>query len=61
MPSNLLMFQQNILHGFYSSQIKYMRRFVRFGNICTIYKNVKNTHERVLLLVKLQASACNFT
>ena len=24
-------------------------------------KNVKNTHGRVLLLVKLQANACNFT
>ena len=24
-------------------------------------KNVKNTYERVLLLVKLQASACKFT
>ena len=24
-------------------------------------KNVKNTHEGVLILVKLQASACNFT
>ena len=34
---------------------------------CTIWyrlnnlKNVKNTHAQVLLLVKLQASACNFT
>ena len=25
------------------------------------FKNVKNTHGRVLLLVKLQALACNFT
>ena len=25
------------------------------------FKNVKNTHGRVLLVVKLQASACNFT
>ena len=25
------------------------------------FKNVKNTHEGVLLLVKLQAKACNFT
>ena len=24
-------------------------------------KNVKNTHEGVLILVKLQAEACNFT
>ena len=24
-------------------------------------KNMKNTHEGVLILVKLQASACNFT
>ena len=34
---------------------------------CTIWyhlynlKNVKNTHGRVLILVKLQAEACNFT
>ena len=33
----------------------------RFGIICTILKNVGNTHEGVLLLVKLQAEACNFT
>ena len=32
-----------------------------FGPICTILKNVKNTHRGMLLLVKLQASACNFT
>ena len=25
------------------------------------FKNVKNTHEGVLVLVKLQAEACNFT
>ena len=30
----------------------------RFGTICTI---LKNTHEGMLILVKLQASACNFT
>ena len=29
----------------------------RFGIICTILKNVKNTHGGVLLLLKLQASA----
>ena len=30
---------------------------------CRLYnsKNVKNTHGGVLLLVKLQAEACNFT
>ena len=28
--------------------------FVRFGITCTIFKTVKNTHGRVLLLVKLQ-------
>ena len=33
--------------------------FARFGIICL--KNVKNTHGGVLLLVKLQASACSFT
>ena len=34
--------------------------FAQFITICTIKKNVKNTHGRVLLLVKLQVSACNF-
>ena len=33
----------------------------RFGTICTIQKNVENTHGGLLLLVKLQAEACNFT
>ena len=33
----------------------------RFGTICTILKNVRNTYGGVLLLVKLRASACNFT
>ena len=36
-------------------------RFARFDTICTTRKNVKNTHGRVILLVKLQVSACNFT
>ena len=35
--------------------------FAIFGIIRTICKNVKNTYGGVLLLVKLQASACNFT
>ena len=26
-----------------------MRRFARFGTICAILKNVKNTHEGVIL------------
>ena len=34
--------------------------FVRLAPICTI-KNVKNSHGKVLLLVKLQAETCNFT
>ena len=29
-------------------------------HLCNL-KNVKNTHGAVLILVKLQASACNFT
>ena len=33
---------------------------VRFGTTCNL-KYVKSTHGGVLLLVKLQASACNFT
>ena len=36
-----------------------MRSFARFGTF--FKKNVKNTHEGVLLLVKLQAKTCNFT
>ena len=34
---------------------KHMRRFARFGNHLYNSKNVKNTSEGVLLLVKLQA------
>ena len=30
-----------------------MRCVARFGTICTISKNVKNTHGRVLLLLKV--------
>ena len=41
----------NVLH-FYASQNKHMRRFARFGTICTIHKNVKNNHGGVL--------PCNF-
>ena len=37
-----------------------MRRFARFGTICSL-KNVKKSHGGVLLLVKLQAEAYNFT
>ena len=33
--------------------------FARFDIICAILKNVKNTHEGVILLVKLQALAIN--
>ena len=33
----------------------------RFGSIFTKLKNVKNTHEGVSILVKLQAKVCNFT
>ena len=33
-----------------------MRRFAQFFKICTISKNVKNTHGGVLFLVKLQTS-----
>ena len=39
----------------------YMRRFARFGTICTILKNVKNAHGGVLLLVKFQVEVWNFT
>ena len=30
-----------------------IRCFARFGTICTILKNVQNTHGRVILLVRL--------
>ena len=36
-----------------------MRCVARFGTICTIKKNMKNTHGVVLLLVKLQAKSRN--
>ena len=36
-----------------------MRHFVKFGAVCTIKKNVKNTHGGVILLVKLKALASN--
>ena len=32
----------------------------QFGTILCNFKNVKNTHGGVLLLIKLQASTCNF-
>ena len=32
--------------------------FARFGTICKLKKNVKNSHGGVLLLVKLQALTC---
>ena len=38
-----------------------IRCFAQFGTVCTIFKKVKNTHGGMLLLVKLQASVCNFT
>ena len=41
-----------------------MRCVARFGTICTILKTVKNTHGRVLLLVKLllcNTNAAGFT
>ena len=42
-------------------QIREMWCVARFGTICTFLKSVKNTHGGVLILVKLQAEACNFT
>ena len=39
----------------------YMRCVARFWYHLHSLKNVKNTHGRVLILVKLQAKACNFT
>ena len=38
-----------------------MRSFAWFGTILYNLKNAKNTHGGVLLLVKLQAKACNLT
>ena len=35
-------------------KILYIWCIARFGTICTIFKNVKNTHGRLLILVKLQ-------
>ena len=36
-----------------------MRRFAQFGTMYNL-KTLKNTHGRVLLLVKLQSEACDF-
>ena len=41
-----------MVHPFFANV--HLWHFVRFGTICTIQKNVKNTHGGVLLLVKLQ-------
>ena len=38
-----------------SNKQEHMRRFARFGTICTTLKNVKNIQKGVLLLVKLRA------
>ena len=38
-----------------SNKQEHMRRFARFGTICTALKNVKNIQKGVLLLVKLRA------
>ena len=38
-----------------------MWRFAQFDTICTILKNVENTHGELLHLIKLQAKAYNST
>ena len=35
-----------------------MGHFARFGTVCTILKNVKSTHGRVLPLKTVQVEAC---
>ena len=63
--SKIIIFSQrtNIMKVFIESQFGYCSFMVR----CEIWyhfynlKNMKNTHGGVLLLVKLQAKACNFT
>ena len=48
--------------GQFSNLVSYMRYAVRFATIYLCYsKNLKNAHRVVLLLVNLQALACNFT
>ena len=44
----------------YKLIIPYVMRCAIWYPLCNL-KNVKNTHEEVLILVKLQASARNFT
>ena len=41
--------------------LRIMRRFARFDTTLYNLKNVKNTDEEVLLLVKFQVEAYNFT
>ena len=43
-----------------STHSLYVMRFAIWYHLYNL-KNVKNTHGRVLILVKLQAEACNFT
>ena len=64
--TNLVQRWQSRPNGDGSSSPKvHTRYFARFVTVCTIYlynlKNVKNTHGGMLLLVKLQVKACNFT
>ena len=59
--------QWNVAVGSDTSKLLIFNTKKPYVMVCAIWyhlynlKNVKNTHEEVLLLVKLQALACNFT
>ena len=56
-------FSQMKLDLNFASDLTELKNVMRCGSWYHVYnlKNVKNTHGRVLILVKLQTSACNFT
>ena len=58
--SVLTMFHHQIHHWIWHHIQHHMWCFVRFGYQMYNLKNVQNIHGEVLILVKLQVSACNF-
>ena len=63
LPTNSLsVFDHFVGLAFKGLTVQHVRRFAQFGATCTVStKNVKNIHRGVLVLVKLQTLACNFT
>ena len=59
--SRYLWFYEGILGAQWSVRIKKMWCFARFGTFWYNLKGMKNNHGAVLLLVKIQTEAFNFT